>query len=55
MSGIDKKDYMYSKNIKKELNEADKIISQHIWNIIPLFLLNINEIVFPSIRRSVRQ
>ena len=53
-SFIDKKDSIHLKKMQKELNELDKIISQGIGTIIPLFLLNINENVFNSIDRNIR-
>ena len=51
----DKKYEMHLKNIEKELNEADKIISQDIEPKIPLPLLNTTQNVFTAISRSIRK
>ena len=54
-SQTDKKYEMHLKNIEKELNEADKIISQDIEPKIPLPLLNTTQNVFTAISRSIRK
>ena len=51
----DKKYDMHLKNIEKELNEADKIMSQDIEPKIPLPLLNTTQNVFTAISRSIRK
>ena len=51
----DKKYEMHLKNIEKELNEADKIMSQDIEPKIPLPLLNTTQNVFTAISRSIRK
>ena len=51
----DKKYEMHLKNIEKELDEADKIMSQDIEPKIPLPLLNTTQNVFTAISRSIRK
>ena len=55
VSPNDKKYEMHLKNIEKELNEADKIMSQDIEPKIPLPLLNTTQNVFTAISRSIRK
>ena len=54
-SSTDKKYEMHLKNIEKELNEADQIMSQDIQPKIPLPLLNTTQNVFTAISRSIRK
>ena len=54
-SVTDKKYEMHLKNIEKELNEADTIMSKDIQPRIPLPLLNTTQNVFTAMSRSIRK
>ena len=54
-SNTDKKYEMHLKNIEKELNNADELISQKMEPRIPLPLLNTTQNVFTAISRSIRK
>ena len=54
-SVTDKKYEAHLKNIEKELNSADELISQKIEPRIPLPLLNTTQNVFTAISRSLRK
>ena len=54
-SQTDRKYDMHLKNIEKELNLADELISQKIEPRIPLPLLNTTQNVFTAISRSIRK
>ena len=54
-SNSDKKYEVHLKNIEKELNSADELISQKMDSRIPLPLLNTTQNVFTAISRSIRK
>ena len=54
-SNTDKKYEMHLKNIEKELNLADEIVSKKIEPRIPLPLLNTTQNVFTAMSRSLRK
>ena len=54
-SVTDKKYEMHLKNIEKELNEADTIMSEDVQPRIPLPLLNTTQNVFTAMSRSIRK
>jgi hypothetical protein len=54
-SNSDKKYEVHLKNIEKELNSADELISKKMDSRIPLPLLNTTQNVFTAISRSIRK